>query len=380
MRRMESKALLLAAAIGAMPDGAASAQERPAADYYVYVAAESQDEVSLARFGPGGAEVVRTIGASINPTEIDGPHGIAVAPDGSNWYVSIAHGLPFGHVLKFSTGDDRRLGSAEAGLFPATLAVTAGGLLFAANFNLHGDPVPSSVSVLETGSMTEVRKITTCAMPHGSRLSPDGRYHYSVCMRDDQLVEIDTRSLEVSRRFSLSPGAERELPVETTGAKAAPGREAQVEGKVRCGPTWVQPSPDGTRAWVACNRNREVVEVELEGWRLTRRFETGAGPYNLEVTPDGRTLAVTYKGDDAVGLIDLDSGTVRAVVPSSRRIPHGVAISPDSRYAFVSVEAVGNEPGAVDVIDLEAGTRVASVDVGRQAGGIGFWRMEPKVE
>jgi DNA-binding beta-propeller fold protein YncE len=128
---------------------------------------------------------------------------------------------------------------------------------------------------------------------------------------------------------------------------------------------------------VACNKNREVIEVDLEDWRVTRRFATGAGPYNLEVTPDGATLVVTYKGDGAVGVFDVESGSERAAVPSTRRIPHGVAVSPDSRYAFVSNEGVGTEPGTVDVIDLETGSRVGSVDVGRQAGGIGFWKMEP---
>ena len=55
---------------------------------------------------------------------------------------------------------------------------------------------------------------------------------------------------------------------------------------------------------------------------------------------------------------------------------HGVAISPDSRYAFVSSEGVGAAPGKVDIYDLNALVRVASVDVGQQAGGIAFWRME----
>ena len=56
---------------------------------------------------------------------------------------------------------------------------------------------------------------------------------------------------------------------------------------------------------------------------------------------------------------------------------HGVAISPDSRYAFVSSEAVGAQPGKVDIYDLGALRQVASVEVGQQAGGIAFWRMEP---
>jgi hypothetical protein len=62
---------------------------------------------------------------------------------------------------------------------------------------------------------------------------------------------------------------------------------------------------------------------------------------------------------------------------SSTTLTHGVAISPDSRYAFVSSEGVGAAPGKVDVYDLRVMTRAASVDVGQQAGGIAFWKMAP---
>jgi hypothetical protein len=58
-------------------------------------------------------------------------------------------------------------------------------------------------------------------------------------------------------------------------------------------------------------------------------------------------------------------------------VTHGVAISPDSRYAFVSSEGVGAAPGKVDVWDLVALRRVAEVVVGQHAGGIAFWKMAP---
>lgn len=350
--------------------GPLRAQEPAEADYYVYVAAESQDEVSVVRFGSGGTQVVRTVDVGLLPTETDGPHGIAVDPEGSNWYVSIAHGMPFGRVHRYALDSNERTGEVEVGLFPATMAVSPAGLLFVANFNLHGDRVPGSVSVVETASMVEIGRVTTCAMPHGSRLSPDGRRLYTVCMMDDQLVEIDALDLEVTRRMHLAPGAERALMPETTEAAV------ESESGAKCKPTWVQPSPDGRSAYVACNGNRQVLEADLERWEVRRRFETGPGPYNLDVAPDGRTLVVTYKGDAAVGVFDLATGGARAEVATVRRIPHGVVISPDSRYAFVSVEGVGSEAGAVDVIDLAAGRRVGSADVGRQAGGIGFWKLE----
>jgi DNA-binding beta-propeller fold protein YncE len=56
---------------------------------------------------------------------------------------------------------------------------------------------------------------------------------------------------------------------------------------------------------------------------------------------------------------------------------HGVVVSPDDRYAFVSVEGVGSEPGTVEVIDLATLKTVASVDVPEEAAGIEFLGTEP---
>jgi hypothetical protein len=61
-------------------------------------------------------------------------------------------------------------------------------------------------------------------------------------------------------------------------------------------------------------------------------------------------------------------------VPTLRRVVHGVVISPDDRYAFVSVEGVGSEPGTLEVIDHRTRTRVASADLGQMAGGIDLLR------
>ena len=62
-------------------------QAEPAGrDYYVYVAAESEDEVALIRFDGEQAEVAKTIEVGTWPTEIEGPHGLTVSPDGEHWY------------------------------------------------------------------------------------------------------------------------------------------------------------------------------------------------------------------------------------------------------------------------------------------------------
>jgi DNA-binding beta-propeller fold protein YncE len=142
-------------------------------------------------------------------------------------------------------------------------------------------------------------------------------------------------------------------------------------------PTWAQPSADGARVYVACNKADEIVEIDVASWSIARRFRTGRGPYNLGVTPDGRLLVASLEQGGAVQAFDLATGESVMQLRSSTTVTHGVAISPDSRYAFVSSEGVGAAPGKVDVYDLVALARVGSVDVGQQAGGIAFWKMAP---
>ena len=143
-----------------------------------------------------------------------------------------------------------------------------------------------------------------------------------------------------------------------------------------CSPTWAQPSADGRKVYVTCNKRDEILEVDRDTWAVTRRFKTGRGPYNLGVTPDGKLLVASLKQGGSVQVFDLAAGASVFLTKSSTTVTHGVVISPDSRYAFVSSEGVGAAPGKVDIYDLNALVRVASVDVGQQAGGIAFWRME----
>ena len=381
----------------------AVAQSKPDKDYLVYVLSEAADKISLIRFGPGGARVDHEVPTGDMPIDIDGPHGIAVSRDKQFYYVSLAHGRPFGSVWKYSAKDDRVLGQTTLGFFPATMDVSAdGSLLWIVNFNLHGDMVPSSVSVVATEPMLEVARITTCTMPHGSRLNPQGTKHYSACMMDDMLVEIDTQTLKVSRHFLLTKGRELGIsgpPVTTSekpatgNAKAAPanaqtaghghmdmgghGMEPPAAGDVSCSPTWAQPSVTGSSIFVACNKSSEIVEVDAARWKVTRRIPARAGVYNLAVTKDGTRLLATNKRDQSVSILDLKSGRELARIPTRRKVLHGVVVSPDDRYAFVSVEGVGSEPGTVEIIDLAALKIVASLDVAEQAAGIDFFRTEP---
>jgi hypothetical protein len=54
-------------------------------------------------------------------------------------------------------------------------------------------------------------------------------------------------------------------------------------------------------------------------------------------------------------------------------VPHAVVVTPDGRFAFVTVEGIGGEPGGVEVYDVAGAERIAVLDVGKQAGGIALW-------
>ncbi|MCB0854250.1 MAG: YncE family protein [Bacteroidetes bacterium] len=358
-------------------------------NYYVYATAESEDEVALVKFDGEKAEAIERIPVGTFPTEIEGPHGITVGPEGKYWYLSIAHGMPYGKLLKYETGTNKLVGETELGLFPASMQISrATGLLYVVNFNLHGKMVPSTVSVVDPESMTELTKITTGAMPHGSRLSPDGMFHYSVAMMSGELFEIDALDMKVSRTLALDESDSDGMmdhshhnmnhgdhSMHQGGEMSEMGGEKPMKhSKVK--PTWVIPHPTLTKAYIAGNGIAEVLEVDLDKWKITRRFSGGKGPYNVEISPDGKLLVVTYKSDASTGVWDIESGKELARIPNSRKVSHGIAISPDNKYAFVTVEGIGAEPGSVDVIDLQKLEKVAVAEIGKQAGGIAFWKME----
>ncbi len=391
---------LSAGALHATPDQAKP--QKPVNTYWVYVGAESADLIHRIRFGPEGTVVERTTTIGELPNEMEGPHGLQTSADGKFLYMTTGHGKPDGKLWKYELGEkaDTLVGQGlDLGYFPASVDVTPDGLYtLSVNFNLHGDMVPSTVSVVYTPTHEEVARIVTCTMPHGSRVDPSGLRQYSTCMMDDQLVEIDTRKFELSRRFSLAKGKEGPLPAsaDAHAGHVMPGTPAAAPKPVvdpaevgyagmkhdmtaaTCSPTWAQPSFDGKKIFVACNKADEIIEVDRDAWTISRRLPTGRGVYNLAVTPDGTLMVATLKQGHMVEIFDLASGKSVARIKTSNTIAHGVTVSPDSRYAFVSSEGVGSAPGKVDVIDLQTREIAGTVDVGQQASGITFWKMANK--
>lgn len=389
MQHTSSYRLALAAAALFLLPGALAAQDRP---WRLAVVSESGDIVTWLAHRGDSLVVERTVPVGIMPADIDGPHNVTVSPEGAYYYISIAHGQPWGTLWKLDANTDEVLGRAPLELFPTTIALTPDGeLAFVANSDFHGDrPRVNVVSVVYTPTMTKITDLALCDMPHGVKVSRSGTRAYVSCMHSDELIELDVSSIDELRRVPVGTGHK---PAAAAPANPHAGHEAPAAGQPasvpapaahapkagapsgECSPTFATLSPDDATIYVPCNY-KDVVQVwDAATLTLRKEIPTGKGPYNAEPSPDGRWLLVTNKKDQSVSLIDTRELTEVARLRTTKKIVHGVAWSPDGKFAYVSQESIGADPGAVDAIEVATRKTVTTVPLPAQPTGISLRRL-----
>lgn len=377
----------------------ASAPPSSATPYTIYVSSESGDIITRIEVSEAGWRKVKEVPVGIMPTDPDGPHNVVVSPDGRFWYVSIAHGTPFGSVWKYATGSDSLIGRVGVGMFPTTIGLSPDGdWAFIPNSDFHGDRGhQNTVSVLYTPDLSRLTDIVTCDMPHGSRYNHAGTMVYIACMMSDELVTIDPSSFQIARRVALGSGrpmsmaehnamearqdsaaahaAHTATPAASGARPAAGAASSTMAGQnPDCLTTYVAVSPDDRLIYLACNHSNEVQVRDATSLELVRRLPTGNGAYNVEPSPDGRWLVVTNKKNQNVSIFDTRTWAEAGRIATTKRIPHGIAFAPDGRYVFVTQESVGTDPGAIDAIDLTTMQRVATMTIPLQPTAVTVWR------
>jgi DNA-binding beta-propeller fold protein YncE len=322
--------------------------------YRVGVVSESADIVTWLRPVPGGLAPDHVVPVGIMPADNDGPHNLAVSRDQKSYYVTIAHGTPFGSLWKLDAGADTVVGRAEVELFPTTIGLTPDGqFAFVANSDFHGDhPRTNVVSVVHLPTMTRITDLPSCDMPHGVKVNHAGTRVYVSCMHSDEILELQVGTFAITRRAA------------TGGAHSMAGMSME------CAPTFVSVSPDDRRLYVACNYGNSLQVWDAATLTRVKEIPLGRGAYNVEPSPDGKLVIVTNKKEQSVSLVDAAGLNEVARIATSKRVVHGVAFSPDGRLAYVSCESIGADPGAVDVIDLATRKRISSMAGPGQPTGI----------
>jgi YVTN family beta-propeller protein len=221
------------------------------------------------------------------------PHGLAVSRDQQRLYVTcegrqevlvvdvttrrILHGIP----------------TNQAGSH--MLALSADGLrAYVTNF-WHG-----TVSVLDLRARRILAQIATGSGTEGISLSPDDRHVYTSSVYINEIVKIDTGTLQVVGR----------------------ARMGNCLGAVRVVPTPI----DGRTLVVNCADNGRVQLIEAGTLRLTHQIAVGTLPIGIAV-PDNRFAYVANMRDDTISVIDIRRGVVVRTIPAGDD-PDGIVFLP----------------------------------------------------
>ncbi len=174
--------------------------------------------------------------------------------------------------------------------------------------------------------------------------TPDGRTLFVACATDPCVIELSDTG-DVRRRITL-PGM----------------------------PSGLALSPDGRRLAITCAAPQSVVcVVDLEQGKITARWSAGHTAMAPVFSPDGRTLFVCNRFDDAVAMLDATSGQTLARIPVVRQ-PVAAALTPDGRRLFVANHLHGQPAdqalvaAAVSVIDPATRAVVATLALPNGSG------------
>lgn len=151
-------------------------------------------------------------------------------------------------------------------------------------------------------------------------------------------------------------------------------------------------SPDSRRVYVADVWHNTVRVVDMSTNRVTGSLQLGGSagwPWAMALSPNGTHLYVADRDTGTVSVIDTSRNTVTATVPVietravTATIPVGnfesgaqLAVSPDSRYAYVPYSLKGDPEdyyrarGFVAVIDTATNTIVSRIAVGDRPTGM----------
>lgn len=126
-------------------------------------------------------------------------------------------------------------------------------------------------------------------------------------------------------------------------------------------PRHMQITPDGKQLAVACGESAEADFIDLAARKSIRRVKLGEDPEIFDISADGKTLYVSNEEDSALGIIDLASGKRTGEIKVGGE-PEGVKIAADGKTVFVTSEVAN----VVHAIDIGSGRVVANIKAGKR--------------
>jgi DNA-binding beta-propeller fold protein YncE len=275
------------------------------------------------------------------------PKQVSFTPDGSQMWVPL---LGSRGVDVFDTASGTKLGLVSLG--------TKGGAVEVI-FTLDG--TRAYVSQMETASVYEIdtstRRVLRSFATGGNwtkvlALSADEKTLWAANWVSDDVSEIDLTSGRLKRRMRT---------VDT--------------------PRGLMLDPSGTALWVAGFEGGELARLDLATGKSSVLLATGGAMRHIVIDKNTQRLYADDMGRDMAFTIDLAAPPPLKVVPLAKTDshPNTIDISPDGRLLFVSnrgqnspdgYNQFGPEWGTVVVFDTASGRRLDAVVSGNQTTGL----------
>jgi YVTN family beta-propeller protein len=136
------------------------------------------------------------------------------------------------------------------------------------------------------------------------------------------------------------------------------------------GPHGMAITQDGRTVYVSGDGSSSVDVIDTATDKVVKTINVGKAPNGVALTPDDRLLVVTVYGEDRIAFIDTSTQTVVAnmVVPK----PHTVAISPNGKLAYVTVQEPGHFGLALIDIATRSLVRTLALDKTPRDGEFGY--------
>jgi DNA-binding beta-propeller fold protein YncE len=316
----------------------------------LYITSGATDEV-LMLDATDGTPLLR-IPTERRRDEVDEPHGIVVSPDRNYWYVTLSHGEP--SLWKYELPSNRLVGRVDLGTHGAArIGLTpSGGRSFIPDYYRSGQGQTSQLAVVELLDLNIVDRPTVCPAPHDAQVDPAGARVAIACSLSDEVVILDATTLVELRRFFVD---------------AQPGPAGTPSFK----PLNLLWSPSGDTLYVAFHSADAVRAFDVDG-NVLGNVAVGAGPTQIALTQDGRTLVTANRRDNSASIIDLPGFVERARLPLGRPHPHGIVLDDADTTAYITYEGDTSAMGGVIAIDLVDAEIVWATEAGSYTLGIAY--------
>jgi YVTN family beta-propeller protein len=139
---------------------------------------------------------------------------------------------------------------------------------------------------------------------------------------------------------------------------------------VAAGPHGMAITQDGRTVYVSGDGSSSVDVIDTATDKVVKTIDVGKAPNGIALTPDDRLLLVTVYGEDRIAFIDTSTQSVIATLAVPK--PHTLAISPNGKLAYVTVQELGHFGLALIDVGMKSIVRTLALDKTPRDGEFGY--------